>query len=1180
VSHARDENIIASTRNTARFFTETRHVAWALLVATVLWGAFSYWRMPKRKDPEIPVRFAAAVCIWPGAPSEKMEELVTRKMELKVAENSHVERVESLTRPGISVVYVTLDESTRDMGKEFDDVRLKLDSATPELPQGASPIQFKKDFGDTATLMLTVTTPKVSEVEVALRARTLRRTIESARAQAPPELQSGRATLVVSFPQTMNVTTLKQLGPLIVHFLSDASIARDVRPIEGPGFVGFDAQTSATDETILNLTRDFVNSQIRISEINPDVWLPPAIIRDPAETEAKLALNAGVKYSYDELDDLSDRLQRALQAVPQVAKVTRTGVREQRVYLTYSQERLASYGVQTGTLGQILGARNIVVPGGTLEIDGKNLVIQPSGEFKSEKEIGDLVLGASTGGVPVYLRDVMDISREYESPPSFLNYYSWTDAKGVPRRSRAVTLAVFMRSGEQVEAFGKAVNKALADVEQLLPEDLIVARTSDQAQQVRENIDLFMTSLYEAIALVVLVGLVGFWEWRSAAVLALSIPLTIAMTYGFMHLLGIDLQQISIASLIIALGLLVDDPVVAGDAIKRELAGGKPPLVAAWLGPTKLATAILFATITNIVAYLPFLTLTGDVGRFIFSLPVVLTCSLVASRLVSMTFIPLLGYYLLRPSKKAAPTIEERRTRGVARVYYRAMGWAIDHRWVVLFASIAVVVGMFASGKRLKSAFFPKDLSYLSYVDVWLPEDAPLGETNMTAIEVERAIREVASKEKVALESVTTFLGGGGPRFWFSVNPELQQLNYAQVVVRVKDKRETEAFVAPLQRALSHIPGARIDVRQLENGKPVGIPLAVRISGEDMGVLRQLAEKAKAMFRAIPECDRVRDDWGSEGFSVKLDIDPDRASIAGISNYDVAVSSSAGLSGTTVGTLREGDKQIPIVIRLRPFERGKLADLQNLYVYSSTSPQKVPLRQVADVRLSLEPQKIRRRDHMRTITVSAFPVSGRLPSEVTAQALPSLQAFAKTMPPGYKMEIGGELEEQTKGFTELAIVMVLSVVGIYMALVLQFKNAVKPLIVFAAIPFGIGAAVASLSIMGSPFGFIAFLAIISLIGVIVSHIIVLFDQIEEMREKGEPLREALLDAGIVRMRPVLITVGATVFGLVPLAVHGGPLWEPLCYAQIGGLTFATLVTLVIVPVLYAVFVKDLKAVDW
>jgi len=316
------------------------------------------------------------------------------------------------------------------------------------------------------------------------------------------------------------------------------------------------------------------------------------------------------------------------------------------------------------------------------------------------------------------------------------------------------------------------VDAALHDLRQRLPPDLVLARTSDQPKQVEENIELFMHSLFEAVVLVVIVSLIGFWEWRSALLMALAIPVTLAMTFGMMDVLGIDLQQVSIASLIIALGLLVDDPVVAGDAIKRDLAVGHPPVVAAWLGPTKLARAILFATITNIVAYLPFLLLSGDTGKFLYSLPVVITCSLVASRIVSMTFIPLLGYYLLKP--KHEPTIQERRKSGFAAWYYRVGATAIEHRWLFLLGSLFVLAlgGLLMS--RLKTQFFPQDDQYLSYVDVWLPEDAPVSATRETTDRVERVIREAAAEYAhqhhgvsipavPILRSITTFIGGGGP---------------------------------------------------------------------------------------------------------------------------------------------------------------------------------------------------------------------------------------------------------------------------------------------------------------------------------------------------------------------------------------------------------------------------------
>ena len=1187
MSHGKsDDEIIKNKKNTARYFVETRHISWVLLIGTALWGVFGYLSMPQRKDPDIPVRVAVALTPWPGASAEKIENLVTKKIESKIAENSKVIKIESISRTSLSVVYLELDEEIKESGKELDDVKLKLDGID-DLPDGAGPINFIKDFGDTSALMLTVASPKASDVEIDLRSRAVRKAIEEVRAGAQSTAEP-RFTIVLNYPQSISSDLVRKGLDLFARFTRELGYARDIRLIDGSGFVGVDGASAESEEKLLGYMQQFFQERAQEAELDPDVWLP-IVIRDPNQTVEKMRAAAGDKYSYREMDDFTDTIEKTLKTVPLVSKITRSGILNERIYLEYSQERLASYGVQSTTLENILKARNITVPGGQVQVEGKNLTIDPSGEFKSEREIGDVLVASSANGAPVYLRDLVSTVRSYDAPARYLNYFTWQDGKGDWRRTRAITLSIQMRAGEKIGDFGEAVDASLADLKKRLPEDLVMARTSDQPLQVSENVSLFMNSLYEAIALVVVVSLIGFWEWRSALLMAFSIPITLAMTFGMMYTIGLDIQQVSIATLIIALGLLVDDPVVAGDAIKRDLAMGHPPIVSAWLGPTKLATAILYATITNIVAYLPFLMLTGDTGKFIYSLPIVLTCSLVASRLVSMTFIPLLGYYLLKP--KAEAPVEERRKKGFPAWYYRVGMWAITHRWRALGMSLVFLAFGAFFMSQLKTQFLPKDLSYLSYVDVWLPEDAPLLETNKVASEAERIIQETAleygkehaedGQPKKVLESLTTFVGGGGPRFWFSVSPELQQLNYAQIIIQVTDKHDTGHLVGALQQAISsRIAGARIDVRQLESGGGSGLPVEVRISGDDIPTLRNVAEQVKTTFRAIPHAARIRDDWGDESFAVKLQIDADRANLSGVSNLDVAASSVAGMNGAQVTTLREGDKQIPVVVRMRVQERARLSDIKNLYVFSSQGTTKVPLQQVSTIGYSAEIEKLRRRNQFRTITVSCMPDEGVLSSEIMGPAKSRLDEIAAGLPPGYKMETGGEQEDQVKGFKELAMVLGISIAMIFLALVFQFKHAIKPFIVFAAIPYGMVGAIGALWIMGAPFGFMAFLGVVSLVGVIVSHIIVLFDFIEEKHAEGHPFEEALLDAGIMRLRPVLITVGATVIALFPLASHGGPLWEPLCYAQIGGLAVATFITLLLVPVIYSIFVLDLKLVKW
>jgi len=367
-------------------------------------------------------------------------------------------------------------------------------------------------------------------------------------------------------------------------------------------------------------------------------------------------------------------------------------------------------------------------------------------------------------------------------------------------------------------------------------------------------------------------------------------------------------------------------------------------------------------------------------------------------------------------------------------------------------------------------------------------------------------------------------------------------------------------------------------------------PVELLISGQedvdptkqasDIRALRQIAAQAQDIVRQAHGIAVLRDDWFPDNVQQRIQIDPDRANVAGITNADVADASATAMSGTTVGTFKEGDKNIPIVARLRMEDRAQLADIKNLYVYSSQTNNRVPLLSVATVGNSFETSRIRRREHFRTISILCYPQPGVLASEVLNQILPKIEEFRKTLPPGYQLRIGGELAKQIEGFDNLKLVLLISLLGIYLALLVQFNNAVKPLLVFAAAPYGVIGSLIALSIMHTPFGFMAFLGIASLIGVIVSHVIVLFDFIEEMHAKGEPLEQALPDAGIQRIRPVMITVLATILALFPLALEGGPLWQPLCYAQIGGLAVATFITLLLVPVLYSIFVLDLKIIHW
>jgi multidrug efflux pump subunit AcrB len=1196
---------------TAQFFVYRRPIAWTALVATLAWGVFSYRSMPQRQDPVIPVRSGVVTTAYPGARAEKVEQEVTRKIEKKLAENPAVETVRSVSRQGLSIVFIELFDRIKNAEEVWQDLTNKL-AAMPDLPKsGDQPLrpEMNKDFGDTVAVMLTISSPPVSDFEIEQRARTIRLALDAHRANLDPARRDRRRSAALVYPSSFDRDSVERLGQSLLRHLAEQGLAEDraVFHTTGAGCLDFRLAEGRTDADLRREVDRWRHLNIGPDCGHPDIW-PGVLVESTADVLTELKKVArdprrGVdRYSYRDLRRFADLVQDRLKQSANVGKVEQIGVQEEEIYLLYSSQRVAAFGVDADQLARSLSRRNINLPGGKLETPGLSLSVRPGGEFRNEREIGEVVV-ATKDGYPLYMRDLADITRSYVDPPAVMNYRTVkVDAKAPPtarmpgdvvpesresdplpdpyqlQTTRAITLAVRQIKGTQIADFGRDIETSLESLKGVLPEDLKVEWTSNEPRRVERKIELFDQNLLEAIAIVIIVALI-FMEWRSALLVAFSIPLTIAMTLGICALIGIDLQQISIAALIIALGLLVDDPVVAGDAINRELARGTPRDVAAWLGPQKLSRAILFATLTNIVAFLPLLLVTGKTGEFIYSLPVVVTASLVASRVVSMTFIPLLGYYLLKGQKGMEAGLADG-TGGsrFARLYNGFTEWCLDHRFASLGACLAILVGAGSFLPMIGTAFFPKDLHDTFTVNVYMPEGSPIRQTRD---ESRKVIDEVDALVGRDVRAYTTFVGAGGPRFWLSVVPEQRADNYAQVLVRTVDTRVTSKVVDRLKRELPpRIAAARVTIEQLETGPPVGMPVQLRIYGRDVEELRRLAEQAKEQLRAIPGSDNIHDDWEPEVLEVSLDVRPDRANLAGLDHEDVARALNTALAGYAPTVLRDQDHLIPISLRLRPEQRNQAATLTNLEATSSSTGVRVPLSQVAEFRPETVAPRIARRNHERCLTVKSDTVPGVLPSRIVEAMSKSLAVASSDWPPGYRFEFGGEREEQEKGFKSVSVALVVSLLSIYLALVLQFNSVTKPLVVGAAVPFGMVGGLMGLLVFGAPFGFMAFLGVASLAGVIVSHIIVLFDYIEEMREQGESLHRAVIDAALVRLRPVLVTVLATVGGLIPLAIEGGPLWEPLCYVQIAGLLIATLVTKVVVPVLYVIFVEDLKLIRW
>ncbi len=736
-----------------------------------------------------------------------------------------------------------------------------------------------------------------------------------------------------------------------------------------------------------------------------------------------------------------------------------------------------------------------------------------------------------------------------------------------------------MKDGRIISRFNQEVQNLVATMKTRVLEGMDIQALSDQPTAVANRIHHFVRAFLEAVVIVIIIALF-LMDWRSALVLATAIPLTVALTLVAMQLLKIPLHQISIAALIIALGMLVDVPVVAADGINRALHEGETRARAAWLGPTRLHHPMIFGTIINIVAFLPLLLLPGDKGSFISGLPIVVTLALGAALLVSTTFTPLMGFYLLRGQKGLEEGAEVRSfilfkpvdllLQWLLPIYRRGLESALRNPWRVVLGAYLLLGLSFLITPWLGTQFFPPAERNQLLVDIELPTTSSLNNMRETVDQVTAVVRR---HEEVA--SAAIFSGGTAPRFYYNVVPKEPASYLAQILINTHTEEEVPRLLVKLRDELDQrVPAVRCVVKQLEQGVPVEEPIQVRISGDNLDVLRQFADEAAQVLRAAGGY-HVHDDLGLRMPNLKIDIDQDRANSLGVGNLQIGQISQAAFAGLKVTELREGDRLIPVLIRLRVEERNEAEKIRTLYVQDRNG-KGVPLDSFATVKIQPEFVTIPHYNQLRTVTVRAYARFRELPSSVLKRARSGLSALH--LPPGYQLRYAGEEKELRQNRAEMGVVLKVSLALITLAMVIQFNSVVKSFVVMLTVPLGVIGALVGLGVTRSPFGFMALLGLVSLAGVIVSHIIVLSDFIEEARAAGMPLEKALVQAGLARLRPVLVTVLATVGGLLPLFLTGGALWHPLTAVHIFGLLLATALTLMLLPVMYYIFCAKLKLI--
>jgi multidrug efflux pump subunit AcrB/outer membrane protein TolC len=806
-----------------------------------------------------------------------------------------------------------------------------------------------------------------------------------------------------------------------------------------------------------------------------------------------------------------------------------------------------------------LQGRNTPQFAGRVPAGQSKVPIDSGGRLKTEDQIRQVMVDLSPTGQPVYIGDLATVERVYKDPTEYARIGG----------EQSILLAVEMREGNNIVDFGNTLRATLKSVQATLPPDVKLDLVADQPRVVSERIRNFFGEFGIAIVAVILVTML-LLPPRVALVSAIAVPVTMSITFSLLNLFGIELQQVSIAALIVVLGMVVDDAIVIADNYVELLDRHVPIDEAAERCATEMAVPVLTATLAIVGAFAPLLMLTGVVGEFIRALPIAVAIALSTSFVVAMLLTPLMARFFIRKGLRDREQDNSGEPRKLTpldhmqRHYNTAITWAMQNKRTVLVSSVLAVAAGIGILMLVPQLLFPLAERNQFVMDVWLPEGAKIEATDAAVRRIEAVL-----KQEPQVKMYTSFLGESAPRFYYNVNPQAPAANYAQILVNTKSVKETPKLVEQLRHRLPDVaPEAKVFVKELQQGQIMEAPVEVRISGGDIATLETLGNQVEEIFRHTPGATYIHSDWHEDAWQVGLNVREEVANRMGLTNAAIAQQLAAGFEGAPVTTFWEGDRDVNVVLRLDPAERQSFQNVSDTYVMSPVTGAKVPLAAVATLTSEWEPGRIVRRNGVRTLTVRAFPGGHRLASEILGDA--RKQVDAMQLPPGYHIAFGGEYQNQQETFGEMRNALILSLVLIFLILLLQFRTLVDPLIVMAAFPLALPGAALGLLITHNTFGFTAFIGIISVGGLVVRNSIILIDYIHERMQNGVELEQAALEAGERRLRPIFLTSAAAAVGVIPMILSGSSLWSPLASVIAFGLLGSMFFTLVAIPVLFVV----------
>ena len=901
-----------------------------------------------------------------------------------------------------------------------------------------------------------------------------------------------------------------------------------------------------------DVTDAFYQVRKKISDISanfPAGVMGPYFNDEFGDTYIALYAFSGEGFSYPELKAATKRARDAALRVPGVEKAQILGDQDQKIFVDVSSKTLAERGINALSIADALAQQNAMDPAGRVETGVRSVRIAVDGFMHRVEDIRELRIRA--GNETIRLGDVAAVSTGLVDPPDRLFRFDGRDA---------VVLGVVMGKGQNVTKVGEGLATAMKHLESDLQIGLHLDQISDQPKVVAHSIDEFFEALVEALLIVLAVSFLSI-GWRAGMVVAITIPLVLCATFAVMSIMGIDLQRISLGALIIALGLLVDDAMIAVEMMERKLDEGLDKISAASFAYTSTAFPMLTGTLVTTAGFIPVGFAKSTAGEYVNSLFWVVGISLCLSWIAAVYFTPWLGNMML----KSRPHTGEHRDAYDTR-FYRALravvGWGVRHRTIVLVATLGAFVVGIAGFKFVPKSFFPESTRLELLVDLWFPEGTGIRETDAQARAIEKRILADPDQSYVA-----SFVGEGAPRFYLPLDQQLRNPNFAELLVVSKDLAARDRLVQKIRAMVSaDYPAIRFKVDRLFNGPPVGWAVQMRVTGPDRAEVRRLADRVADGFRADPIVSTVHDDWLEPVPTLHLVVDQDRARALGVTSQIVRRTLQSAMSGAPIGEYRDGDETVAIVLRQSEGGRDLLTAVEETYVPTATG-RSVPMSQVAKVVTVLEPGIEWRRDRLPSITVRGIIPDGVPSNDITQRIYDGLKDLRATLPFGYAIEMQGAVEESAKSQASINAKGPIMILVMMVLLMLQLQHFGKTMLVFMTAPLGLIGASAALLATNSAFGFVAILGVIALAGIIMRNSVILIDQIDQDIEAGLPPWTATIEAAVRRFRPIMLTAAAAVLALIPIAQSA--FWGPMAYAMMGGILAATVLTIVVLPAAYA-----------